>query len=80
MTSDMRFPTMSYVRPAKAQTSLRIRADYYISVKLLIELYLVFLSLTGGCAGSFESTLVKLAHCWKSHVTVQIFLNTGPGS
>ena len=26
MSSDMRFPTMWYVRPAKAQTSLRIRA------------------------------------------------------
>ena len=50
----------------------------YISVKLLIELNLVFLSLTGGCTGSSESTLVKMAHCWKSHVTVQIFLNTGP--
>ena len=27
MSHDMRFPTMWYVRPAKAQTSLRIRAD-----------------------------------------------------
>ena len=44
-----------------------------MSVKLLIELNLVFQSLTGGCTGSFESTLVKMAHCWKSHVTVQIF-------
>ena len=26
MSRDMRFPTMWYVRPAKAQTSLRIRA------------------------------------------------------
>ena len=26
MSCDMRFPTMWYVRPAKAQTSLRIRA------------------------------------------------------
>ena len=49
-----------------------------MSVKLLIELNLVFLSLTGGRTGSSESTLVKMAHCWKSHVKVQIFLNTGP--
>ena len=49
-----------------------------MSFKLLIELILVFQCLTGGCTGSFESTLVKMAHCWKSHVTVQIFLNTGP--
>ena len=27
MSCDMNFPTMWYVRPAKAQTSLRIRAD-----------------------------------------------------
>ena len=28
MSRDMRFPTMWYVRPAKAQTSLRLRADW----------------------------------------------------
>ena len=28
MSHDMRFPTMWYVRPVKAQTSLRIRADW----------------------------------------------------
>ena len=28
MSRDMRFPTMWYVRPAKSQTSLRIRADW----------------------------------------------------
>ena len=49
-----------------------------MSVKLLIELNLGFLSITGGCSESSESTLVKMAHCWKSHVTDQIFLNTGP--
>ena len=27
MSHNMRFPTIWYVRPAKAQTSLRIRAD-----------------------------------------------------
>ena len=31
-----------------------------------------FLSIKGGCTGSFESTLVKMPHCWKSHVTAQI--------
>ena len=43
-----------------------------MSVKLLTEHNLEFLSLTGGCTGSFESTLVKVPHCWKSHVTAQI--------
>ena len=30
------------------------------------------LSLKGDCIGSSESTLVKMAHCWKSHVVAQI--------
>ena len=63
---------------AQTDQSLCLSLNNYMSVKLLIELNLVFLSLTGGCTGSSESTLVKMAHCWKSHVTVQIFPNTGP--
>ena len=39
-----------------------------MSVKLLTEHNLEFLSLKGGCTGSSESTLVKMPHCWKSHV------------
>ena len=34
-------------------------------VKLLIEHYLEFLSLKGGCRGSSEFTLVKMSNCWK---------------
>ena len=41
-------------------------------VKLLTEHHLEFLSLKGGWRGSSESTLVKMPHCWKSHVTAQI--------
>ena len=63
---------------AQTDRSLCLSLNYFISVKLLIELNLVFPSITGGCKGSSESTLVKMAHCWKSHVTVQTFLNTGP--
>ena len=44
-----------------------------MSFKLLTEHNLELLSLTGGCTGLFESTLVKLPHCWKSHVTAQLF-------
>ena len=39
-----------------------------MTVKLLTEHHLGFLSLKGGCTGSSESTLVKMPHCWKSHV------------
>ena len=38
-----------------------------MSVRLLTEHHLEFLSLKGGCIGSYESTFVKLPHCWKSH-------------
>ena len=41
-------------------------------IKLLTEQQLEFLSLKGGCTGSSESTLVKMPHCWKSHVTSQL--------
>ena len=43
-----------------------------MSVKLLTEHYLEFLSLKGGCTGSSESTLVKMPHCWKSHIAAHI--------
>ena len=45
-----------------------------LSVKLLTEHHLEFLSLQGGCTGSSESTLVEMPHCWKSHVTAQLLL------
>ena len=77
----MRFPTMWFVRQqrlrpacAYAQTdqSLCLSLNYSMSVKLLIELNLEFLSLTGGCTGSSESILVKMAYCWKSHAAAQL--------
>ena len=43
-----------------------------MNVKLLTEHHLEFLSLTGGCRGSFKSTLVKMSNCWKSHAAAQI--------
>ena len=43
-----------------------------MSVKLLIEHHLEFLSLPGGCAGPSESTIVKNPHCRKSHVAVHV--------
>ena len=43
-----------------------------MSDELLTEHRLKFLSLKGGCTGSAESTLVKMQHCWKSHVTAHM--------
>ena len=41
-------------------------------VKLLAEHHLDFLSLKGGCRGSFESTLSKMSICWKSHAAAHL--------
>ena len=45
-----------------------------MSVKLLTEHHLEFLSLTGGCGGSYESTLVKMSNCWKPQSTAHFML------
>ena len=58
-------------QPAHMRSLIRAiagRFEYSMIVKLLIEHHLQFLSLKGGCRGSSESTLVKMPHCWKSHV------------
>ena len=47
-----------------------------MSVKLLTEHHLEFLSLKGGCTGLPESTYVTMPHCWKSHVAAQIKAQT----
>ena len=71
----MGFPTMcdqQRLRPAcayaQSDQSLCSLLEYSMSVKLLTEHHLEFVSLKGGCTGSSDSTLVKMPHCWKSHV------------
>ena len=68
---------MWYVRPAKAQSdhSLCWSLDYSMTVKLQTEHHLEFLSLKGDCTDSSESTLVKMPHCWKSHVTAYLCMD-----
>ena len=50
-----------------------------MSVKLLTEYHLEFLSLKGEYTGSSESTLVNMPHCWKSHVTAQMLFQAAVG-
>ena len=45
-----------------------------MSVQLLTEHHLEFLSLKEGCTGSSVSTLVKMPYCWKSRVTAQMLV------
>ena len=60
---------------AQSDQSLCKSLDYSIGVKLLTEHHLEFLSLKIGCTCSSESSHVKIPHCWKSHVTDQIYLH-----
>ena len=53
------------------QQSLR-PLEYSMSVKLLTEHHLAFLSLTGGGKCLSESTLVKVTHCWKSYAAAHM--------
>ena len=43
-----------------------------MTVKLLTEHHLEFLSFKGGYTGSSESTLVKMSNCWKSQAAAQM--------
>ena len=54
---------------AQSDQSLCLSLEYSMSVKLLTEPLLEFLSLKGGYTGSSECTLVKMSNCWKSHAT-----------
>ena len=45
-----------------------------MTVKLLTEHHLEFLSLKEGCRKSSKSTLVEMSNCWKSHAAAQMIM------
>ena len=57
---------------AQSDQSLCLSLEYSMMVKLLTEHHLEFLSLKEGCRDSFESTHVKMPHCWKSHALAHL--------
>ena len=61
---------------AQSDQSLCFSLEYFMSDKLLTEHYLEFLTLKGGCTGTSESRLDRKPHCWKSHVVIQIGMDT----
>ena len=70
---------------AQSDQSLCLSLEYSMTVKLLTEHHLEFLSFTGGCTGLSESTLVKMPHYWDSHVaahfaSVRCFVSLNFGS
>ena len=48
-----------------------------MTVKLLTEHHLEFLSLKGGCRGSYESTHIKMPHCTRLKLLIRSFLLKG---
>ena len=63
-------------QPAHMRSLIRAFASRFnilcMSVKLLTEHRLEFLSMKGDCTGLSEYTLVKMPHCWKLHLTAQL--------
>ena len=60
---------------AQSDQSLCLSLEYSITLRLLAEHHLEFLSLKDGCTGLSESTHVKVPHCWKSHVAAELILS-----
>ena len=62
---------------AQSDQSLCWTLEYSMTVKLLTEHHLEFLSLKGDCTGLSESTLVKIPHFVGNHMSRLINLNRG---
>ena len=59
---------------AQSDQSLSESLEYSMTVKLLTEHHLEFLSLKEGSTGPSESSFVKMPHCWKSHAMAHLVL------
>ena len=57
---------------AQSDQSLCLSLEYSMSVKLLRRTSFRVSKLEMGFTSSSESTLVKMPHCWKSHVTAHM--------
>ena len=64
-------PVCAYVQQDE---SFCLPLEYSMTVKLLTEQNLYFLTLKGGCTGLFASNHVKMSHCWNYHVAGLIFV------
>ena len=62
---------------AQSDQSLCLSLEYSMTLKLLTKHYFEFLTLPGDSMGSSGSTLVKMPHCWKSHVTAHLMILDG---
>ena len=58
---------------AQSDQSLCLSLEYYMTLRLLAEQHLEFLSQKRSFTGSSESTLAKMPHFLKSHVAAHIY-------
>ena len=65
-------PACAYAQSDQAFAS---RLKHSMTVQLLTEHHLKFLSLKGGCRHSTGSTLVKIIHFWKPHVAARYYVD-----
>ena len=63
--SDQPAHTRSLIRGFASRLNIRWLLSYWLNL-------IWSLCLAGGCTGSSESALVKMPHCWKSHVAAQM--------
>ena len=59
---------------AQSDQSICLLLEYSLTIKLLTEYHLEFLSLIGRSTSSSESIHVKMPSCWKSLVAAHIIL------
>ena len=62
------------LRPACAYGLICKMLEYSMDVQLLAEHHLEFLNLKGGCIVWYESILVNMPHCSKSHVAAHFYI------
>ena len=65
--SDQPAHTRSLIRAFACHLNILWLLSYW---PIIIGVY----KLKGGCTASSESTLFKMPHCWKSHVTAHVFV------
>ena len=69
-------------QPAHTRSLIRAfacRLNILCLLSYLLNIIWSSLSLKGGCTGLSESTLVKMSHCWNSHVAAQRVLTLNEG-
>ena len=65
-------PACAFVQSVESPCQL---LEYSMTIKLLTEQHLEFVSLKGGLS---ESNYVKKPHCWKSHAMAHIVFGVDP--